>query len=35
LGFGVDDHQHLAAENSSDEQAVVLDGYDSILLVEE
>jgi len=31
LGLGDDDRQHLTAENSSDQQAVALDGDDSVL----
>jgi len=34
LGLGVDNGQHIAAENPSQKQAVTLDGHDSIFLVE-
>ena len=35
LRFGIDDGQHIAAESPPDDQAVIFDGDNSILLVED
>jgi hypothetical protein len=34
LRLGVDDREYLSAKNSSDEEAVTLNGHDPVLLVE-